>query len=77
VQRFFYSNGIPRAFALTIGASYLPLEVNLGLRNYFGAGKVLTLQCAPVAQLDRVSDYESEGRKFESCRAHHKSFIPL
>jgi len=25
---------------------------------------------APVAQLDRASDYESEGRKFESCRAH-------
>ena len=25
---------------------------------------------APVAQLDRVPDYESVGRKFESCRAH-------
>ena len=24
----------------------------------------------PVAQLDRVSDYESEGRRFESFRAH-------
>ena len=23
---------------------------------------------APVAQLDRASDYESEGRMFESCR---------
>ena len=27
--------------------------------------------CAPIAQLDRASDYESEGRKFESCWAHH------
>ena len=27
---------------------------------------------APVAQLDRVSDYESAGRTFESCRAHQK-----
>ena len=27
---------------------------------------------APVAQLDRVSDSDSEGRKFESCRAYHK-----
>ena len=27
---------------------------------------------APVAQLDRVSDYESEGRGFESLPAHHK-----
>gem|GEM_PF-4861361 len=26
---------------------------------------------APVAQLDRVSDFESEGRKFESCRVYH------
>ena len=29
------------------------------------------LNCyAPVAQLDRAPDYESVGRKFESCRAH-------
>jgi hypothetical protein len=27
---------------------------------------------APVAQLDRVPDYESVGRMFESCRAHHE-----
>ena len=32
--------------------------------------------CAPVAQLDRASDYESEGRTFESFRARH-SFTPL
>jgi hypothetical protein len=24
---------------------------------------------APVAQLDRVADFESEGCRFESCRA--------
>jgi hypothetical protein len=29
---------------------------------------------APVAQLDRVPDYESGGRMFESCRVHH--FLP-
>ncbi len=27
---------------------------------------------APVAQLDRVADFESVGRRFESFRAHHK-----
>ena len=27
--------------------------------------------CAPVAQLDRASDYESEGQRFESFRARH------
>ena len=26
---------------------------------------------APVAQLDRVFDYESKGHRFESCRARH------
>lgn len=28
------------------------------------------IEYAPVAQLDRVSDFESEGRKFESCRVY-------
>src|SRR5208283_5523443 len=28
---------------------------------------------APVAQLDRASGYEPEGRVFESLRAHHKN----
>src|SRR5882762_6738473 len=33
---------------------------------------------APVAQLDRASGYEPEGRMFESCRAHHLiSFLQL
>ena len=31
---------------------------------------------APLAQLDRASDYESEGREFESLRAHHKPLSP-
>jgi hypothetical protein len=31
------------------------------LRHYF--------KYAPVVQLDRASDYESESRTFESCRA--------
>ena len=33
-------------------------------------GKVLALQSAPVAQLDRASDFESAGRPFESGRVH-------
>ena len=27
-------------------------------------------ECAPIAQLDRASDYGSEGREFESLWAH-------
>ena len=33
---------------------------------------ILTLRHAPVAQLDRAPDFESVGRRFESCRACHK-----
>ena len=28
---------------------------------------------APVAQMDRASDFESEGRGFESLRAYHEN----
>ena len=38
---------------------------------------VKTNRYAPVAQLDRVSDYESEGREFESLPARHrKRYVP-
>ena len=32
---------------------------------------------APVAQLDRVSDSDSEGRRFESCRAYQNKTVRL
>src|SRR3984957_1058344 len=32
---------------------------------------------APLAQLDRASGYEPEGREFESLRAHHTSVYIL
>src|SRR5262249_907482 len=31
----------------------------------------LPLRHAPLAQVDRASDYESEGQRFESSRTHH------
>lgn len=31
---------------------------------------ISSLTYAPVAQLDRVPDYESVGRRFESCLAY-------
>ena len=36
------------------------------------AAKYAASQYAPIAQLDRASDYESEGRLFESAWAHLK-----
>ncbi len=38
---------------------------------------VKTNRNVPVAQLDRVSDYESEGRGFDSLRAHHNQVIAM
>jgi hypothetical protein len=35
------------------------------------------IQRAPLAQLDRASDYGSEGREFESLRAHQNSTLLL
>ena len=32
--------------------------------------------CGLVAQLDRVFDYESKGRRFESCRDHQFHMVP-
>ena len=37
----------------------------------------LVIIYAPVAQLDRVLDYESRGQRFESSRARHPAMSPL
>ena len=39
------------------------------------AWPALSAKNAPVAQLDRASDYESEGRTFESFRARHSVIL--
>ena len=38
---------------------------------------LIEFKYAPVAQLDRVSDYGSEGQGFESSRARQKYFLPI
>ena len=43
---------------------------NLSRGNYPGISHGLI--SAPVAQLDRAPDFESVGRRFESCRAYHE-----
>ena len=43
-----------------------PVDESPGICYYYRC----TLVCAPVAQLDRVSDSDSEGRAFESHRAY-------
>src|SRR5579863_8562917 len=41
------------------------------------ASDALSLECAPVAQLDRANASGALGREFESLRAHHFLLIPL
>src|SRR5439155_6882357 len=36
----------------------------------FSIHHLLSTRRAPIAQLDRASDFESEGRRFESCWVH-------
>jgi hypothetical protein len=38
---------------------------------------IIFMPCAPVAQLDRASGYEPEGREFESPRARHLVGLPF
>lgn len=46
------------------GCSPFPVD----LQRQFGMMRFLS--GAPVAQLDRASDFESAGRRFDSCRAY-------
>src|SRR5471030_1584876 len=50
-----------------------------GWDTAFPLSRVVDFKHAPVAQLDRASGYEPEGRLFESARAHHKinNLLPL
>ena len=56
------------------------LRVRRTDRNMSASGfwyNLLTaLLCAPLAQLDRASGYEPEGREFESLRARHTFLLP-
>ena len=48
-------------------------KIGVGAKNLLtvpGSFRRYLLLGAPVAQLDRVPDYESVGHRFESCRAH-------
>ena len=41
--------------------------------DYLFNNYIIIKRSAPVAQLDRVSDYESGGCEFDSCQARQKS----
>lgn len=48
------------------------LQETVEIRLKCGPCNILT---APVAQLDRVQPSEGWGRTFDSCLAHHTSFL--
>ena len=47
------------------------VEHHLAMVGVAGSNPVFRLY-APIAQLDRVSDYESEGCRFDSCWMHYR-----
>ncbi len=49
--------------------AFFNYEYNLYLFAFF----IILIINAPVAQLDRVPDFESVGCRFESCQAHSSS----
>lgn len=57
-------------------ASRSPIRVERSPEYSRPADRAQKNGCAPVAQMDRASACGAEGRKFESCRAHH-SFAGL
>jgi hypothetical protein len=65
-----YHHGEPVQFL----APFLAARGEIWGCGFVGAPvKYCSIRDAPVAQLDRAFDYESKGRTFESCRAHHKT----
>ena len=59
-----------------VGVAQL-VELSVVVRVVAGSSPVARpkfLTNAPVVQLDRMPDFESVGRRFESCQAHHISF---
>src|SRR5687767_4213215 len=54
---------LPRRFRGRSGREKKPKQIE----------SVMIFNRAPVAQLDRAPDFESVGRRFESCRARHST----
>ena len=54
-----------------------PFTFMLDAQTFINQSVLGITENAPVAQLDRATDFESVGRTFEPCRAHVFSFISL
>ena len=57
---------IPVSLTLPSRDTWLPFRVDSGKTLWYHGVSL----GAPVAQVDRASDFESAGRRFESCRAY-------
>lgn len=65
----------PRSVIGDVPFFFRPFAENTDARGCQGVNPAVlgALQSAPVAQLDRVPDYESGGRRFESFRARQQN----
>ncbi len=73
-----YGKGRDKKKTHDFGAGYTPVPEG-EIRNIQSwplvddpSGSMNMVGHAPIAQLDRVTDYESVGRRFESCWARQK-----
>jgi hypothetical protein len=60
-----------KVFCAKLRANPLRLDCP-GYRSLLSEYATIMKRGAPLAQLDRASGYEPEGREFESLRARHK-----
>src|ERR1700722_2930850 len=61
----------PAARSRSVGGRAFSGKRNFAIIGLISTGNFLPSKFAPLAQLDRASGYEPEGREFESLRAHH------
>src|SRR5437870_8596990 len=60
-----------RAFDLCTSTVYHRLRLwDYRSKNHSTRIETRSSLCAPIAQLDRAFDFESKGRRFESCWVH-------
>ena len=62
----------PKILTADIQISISRIKIWVWHRNWTKGGVFQRFKFAPVAQLDRAPDFESVGRRFESCRAYQE-----
>lgn len=68
-------DGLDGADGITISSDGLNVYITGRLDNAVAVLKLRNIEDIKTFKLNRASDYESEGRRFESCRAYQLYFL--